>query len=123
MGRWVAVTGMKLKPYCCIACGSTPVDEDGPRQAYFCEAVDVNWGDSLYLCESCVRVLGELAGMLSLDDSKDLKRNLESSKQREDELKEELATLQGRVDRMLDGVRAKKEVQKARPKPRRKVSA
>lgn len=127
MGRWVARQGMHLKPYRCVACGQTPRDDDVEgrpvKQAYFCEGVDVNWGDSVFLCDSCVRVLGELRGMMDVKQADRLKGNVMRYEARIKELEEERDTLQARIDRMLDGVRAKKEAQQARTSKKRKAAA
>jgi hypothetical protein len=116
---WSAVQGMKLKPYCCAACGSSPMEGtenegEGPKQAYFAEGVDINWGDSLYLCDTCVRILGELRGMIDVDKAKKYAKQLDSLRVQYDGLQEEHAALEKRVERMLDGARAKKEVQTSR---------
>jgi hypothetical protein len=120
--RWIKTSGMKLKPYNCAACGSTPQKEDGsgPEDAVFREGVDINWGDSLYLCKTCVRIVGELMGMAEPHEVSELKRKLKDSEDENESLTEDLNTLQSRVDRMLDGARAKKEVAKQRP--RKKVN-
>src|SRR4051812_24624321 len=115
--KWARVVGMKLKPYNCIACGCTPTNEEdpngGPADAYFAEGVDVNWGDSVYLCGTCVRILGELRGMVDTDkvekvqaENKKLKKLLESEEAKHEALKE-------KVSRMVDGAKAKREAKAA----------
>lgn len=127
MGKWVAVQGMKLKPYNCAGCGQTPMtgtergSEDGPKQAYFCEGVDINWGDALYICDSCARVIGQLAGFIEPDQADDLQRTIDRLEEELKETTEDRDTLQNRIDRMLDGKAAIKEARAA--KPRKKVTA
>jgi hypothetical protein len=79
MSRWVVVPAMHLKPYRCIACGSTPRDTTQPDrpnlQAYFREGVDVNFGDSVFLCEECVKVLGSCGVWLTLTRTRRSRRN------------------------------------------------
>lgn len=120
MSRWVVVPAMHLKPYRCIACGSTPRDTSHPDrpnlQAYFREGVDVNFGDSVFLCEECVKVLGQLRGMVDVDVHEKLRKAEKLQCNRADEAEHDLAELQARVDRMLDGVRAKKEASNIRKK-------
>jgi hypothetical protein len=121
--KWTRVEGMKLKPNCCIACGSTGevVDGDGSPEAYFAEAVDVNWGDSLYLCGTCVRILGQLRGMIDVEQAEEAQNRIRTL---EEELSAERAShdqLKTRVERMMDGVRAKKEVQADRPRKKVKT--
>lgn len=116
--KWVAVDAMRLQPYKCIACGSTPRDdsvEGKPNlEAYFCEGVDYDWGKSLYLCGNCVRVLGQLRGMIDVAEAEKLKTKLKAKQEAFTELQGDHEELQTRVARMLDGVRAKKEVQGTR---------
>lgn len=115
MGKWAAVQGMKLRPYRCVGCGNTgEMEEDGPPKAFFCEGVDINWGDSLYLCESCVNVLGQLAGMVTEEEYELAKTRLETLQHKHEQLKQEHDRQDERIDRMLDGVKAKKEATQTR---------
>lgn len=116
MGRWVATNGMRLKPYCCAGCGSTPTDEDGPKQAAFCEGVDINWGDSLYICSSCVHVLCDLFGRVEEITHRRVVSELKGTKAALKAITEDYKVLQAKVDRMLDGAKARKEVQHTRKK-------
>jgi hypothetical protein len=126
--KWVAVDAMRLKPYKCIACGGTPRDdtvEGKPNmQAYFAEGVDYDWGKSLYLCGNCVRVLGLLRGMVDVGPHEKMKAELARVKGELKEARAERDGVQSRIDRMLDGVAAKKESQAARAKKtKEKVNA
>lgn len=113
--KWAVVQGMKLRPYRCVACGNTGEQgEDGPPKAFFAEGADVNWGDSLYLCESCVGVLGQLAGMVSEEEHELVKTKLENLERRHEELQQEYDRQDERIERMLDGVKAKKEATQTR---------
>jgi len=111
---------MHLKPYRCIACGSTPRDTTHPNrpqlQAYFCEGVDVNFGDSVFLCEECVKVLGQLRGMVDVDVHEKLIKLHDGLVRAHQKLVEEYDTQESRIERMLDGVKAKKEVTSSRKK-------
>jgi hypothetical protein len=46
----------------------------GAEPAAFREGVDINWGDSLYICCSCARVIGGLFGMMDPDEVKALRK-------------------------------------------------
>ncbi len=126
--KWSKVSGMKLKPYRCTACGSTPQKEDGsgPEDAYFAEGVDVDWGNSLYICSSCVRVLGQLAGMATPDQVTRLQNEKEQALTEAEELQEELNRTDARLRKIIDGSKAVKE-EKARqakkPTKQKKVKA
>jgi hypothetical protein len=111
--RWVASKGFSQKPYSCVGCGQSPMitNEDGstePAEVYVLEGSDVNWGDTLQLCGSCVRILGELHGMLEPDkvralekEIRDLTKKLEESDGERDEYK-------SLNERMISGARARK---------------
>jgi hypothetical protein len=119
--RWVLST-MKLKPYSCAACGSTPQKEDGTgaEPAAFREGVDINWGDSLYICCSCARVVGGLFGMLDPDEVKALRKENKELGEQLDELREEHETQEALIERIREGTKAQKEI---RQRPKKKVSA
>lgn len=118
--KWAVVQGMRLKPYRCVACGNTGEQgEDGPPQAYFAEGADVNWGDSLYLCESCVRVLGQLAGMATIEQYEALEKKYAHLANKHELLENEHERQSERIDRMLDGVKAKKEARQTRTRAKK----
>lgn len=125
--KWVAVDAMRLKPNKCIACGGTPRDdavEGRPNmRAYFCEGVDYDWGKSLYLCGNCVRVLGLLRGMVDVEDHEKLDTKYKRLIREFQELVDKHEALEDRVDRMLDGVAAKREAQEARKKTSKRKAA
>ena len=78
---WKLVTGMPLQPHACIACGQNPSDVEGrPKEALFAEAVDVDWGNSVYLCASCQNVIVELVTGKTIEEVEKLKDELKSSR-------------------------------------------
>jgi hypothetical protein len=114
MMGWEKQTGYKLKPYSCAACGSSGEHtQEGPPDSYFAQGVDINWGDSLYLCDTCVRILGELRGMLDVDAVAKLKKERDDLARELEEMRRERDQLSNRVSRMLDGARARKEAKEA----------
>lgn len=103
----ILVSGMPLQPHTCVTCGKGPRDESGNiRENVFAEAVDINWGDSVYICPECGTVIGELYGMLREDDVEDLRKKADAY----DELEKKYDKLNKRVKQMVKGARAKKEV-------------
>jgi hypothetical protein len=111
--RWVQTEGFKQKPYHCIACGGAPVvrEEDGngkPDVAYWMEGSDVNWGDSLQLCSSCVRILGELAGMLEPEKVDTLTKRIKELEGKLEEAQGQRDEYQELNERMVSGARARK---------------
>jgi hypothetical protein len=108
--RWVKTEGFKYKPYSCIACGQAPMKDDGsgPEDAVWMEGADVNWGDYLQLCSSCVRIVGELMGMLDPEKVGELKlriRELEKRLQESEGDRDEYKSLN---ETMLAGAKARK---------------
>lgn len=103
----ILVTGMPLQPHSCVCCGKGPRDENGEvRDNVFAEAVDINWGDSVYICPECGFVIGGLYGMLREDEVEELQRELKKLEGVEDKYKK----LNERVKKILAGNKAKKEV-------------
>lgn len=122
--KWVQRKGMHLKPYSCVACGQSATPVNGEMQdAYFAEGVDVNWGDSVFLCESCVWVLGQLAGFLDPDQVNDLKREKSQIEDELEDLKVEHEATEKRMGRILEGSKAMKEARKAKAPAKKKVTA
>lgn len=122
--RWIKVPAMNLKPYRCSACGSTPRDDatGDNLPAFFREGVDINWGDSLYICDTCARIISELYGAIPPEEAVELQNENESLRTELEDTLQELKEVNARVDRMLDGVKAKKEASQARTS-KRKVKA
>lgn len=103
----VLVKGMPLEPHSCAACGGGPRDGDGNIvEAVFAEAVDINWGDSLYICKTCSRVIAELWEFETPEEVEKLKKRIEEL----EAIEEAHEVLKARVRKMLDGSRARKEV-------------
>lgn len=111
--RWVATKGFPQQPYSCVGCGQAPMvreedDSTHPAECYMLEGSDINWGGTLQLCGSCVRIIGELHGMLEPDKVRALEKRIK-------ELEKSLSDAQGDRDeyqalneRMLSGARARK---------------
>lgn len=110
--RWVAVEGFPQQPYSCIGCGQAPmiVDEEGsrPAQAYMLEGSDVNWGGTLQLCSSCVRIIGELHGMLEPDKVRALEKEITALTKRAEDAEGDRDEYQSLNERMLSGAKARK---------------
>src|SRR6266571_3292992 len=88
------VKGMAEIPHHCVICGSNPMDEiTGEQQeAIFAPGVDVNWGDSVYLCKSCVEIMADLFGRVT-------KEGFDKLTAKHEKLKEEHARLQDQHER------------------------
>lgn len=108
--RWIATEGFKQKPYACIGCGQSPMKDDGsgPDEVYVLEGSDVNWGDTLQLCGSCVRIVGELHGMLEPEKVDKLKRKIRELEGNFKDAEGERDEYQALNEKMLAGARARK---------------
>lgn len=103
----ILVTGMPLQPHTCVCCGKGPRDETGEiRENVFAEAVDINWGDSVYICLECGTVIGQLYGMADEEQVSNLRAEVNELK----EIKKKYEKLSKRVKQMLKGNQARKEV-------------
>jgi|SRR5450755_2614311 len=59
-------TGMPLQPCTCLLCGTTPMEDDGTlKRAIFAEGVDVDWGNSVYICWECGELIADLVGRVT----------------------------------------------------------
>lgn len=75
MGDIKRVDVMTENPGICFNCGCS--SEDGkPLGAVTFDGVDINWGDTPYLCENCVNVMADLFDRPSAEDFKELKTKL-----------------------------------------------
>lgn len=55
------VQGMPLMPHTCLLCGQGPTSNDGAtRDVIFAEGVDVDWGNSVYICWECAELIADL---------------------------------------------------------------
>jgi hypothetical protein len=86
-------------------------NEDGstePAEAYMLEGSDVNWGGTLQLCGSCVRIIGELHGMLEPDKVQILEKQIRELEKNLEESEGERIEYQSLNERMLSGAKARK---------------
>jgi hypothetical protein len=91
-----------------------PSDDEGePYPAAFAGGVDIDWGNALYVCRTCARVIGKLFGMMTPEGSEQLRGDYDKLSEEHAELMEEHEALKDKVRRMTDGARARKEAKKA----------
>lgn len=117
------VKGMALSPNACVLCANNPVDEITGEQLehVFAPGVDVNWGNSVYICDSCCQIIADLKGRVTVAGFDKLKEeNKELSKANVD-LKGKLEKAQGFLDRITDGKAAVKQIKNEAGKSKKKV--
>lgn len=102
---------MEEQPGVCAACGCQPSDEEGvPKPAILASGVDINWGDSLYLCEECVFVAGELLGMMRVEKATELKSRNKFLEKQNEKLIKKAQKAKDIASRVLAGKKAEKEL-------------
>jgi len=69
---------MTLPPATCMkcGCGNVPDGDTGEIGPFLDLGLEYNWGDSGYLCMKCVGEMAVIAGWISPDTEKDLKRQI-----------------------------------------------
>jgi hypothetical protein len=106
------VTGMELTPQACILCANNPVDEvTGEQQQHiFAPGVDVNWGDSVYICNSCGQIIADLLGRATTDGFDKLTNKYDELLQEHIDLQEKHEKAKAFIERIKDGNKAIKDV-------------
>lgn len=109
------VQGMELTPQACCLCANNPVDEaTGEQQpAIFAPGVDFNWGDSAYICWSCVGIIADLADRVPIEKYKKVLEAHKRLKDKYEALQEAHAESEAYLDRIRDGAAAAKQIRKA----------
>lgn len=116
------VQGMKLTPQACVLCANNPVDEITGEQQYaiFAPGVDVNWGNSVYICMSCANIIADLIDRSTQEGFDKLKKENEELTEELEELKTQHERAKKLLEKVAEGRKAEKEVKKDK---REKVKA
>jgi outer membrane murein-binding lipoprotein Lpp len=104
----------------CTFCHGVPredgVLEGGPLPGVTAQGVDVNWGDNLYICQDCIRVAGELIGMIPTVKAEKLEKQIDFRNKQVEKLQAQNEKLQAQMDAMLAGAQAAREAKAAAKK-------
>lgn len=108
----VVVKGMELSPNACVLCGSNPGDENTgePKKAIFAEGVDIDWGNSVYICWECGNVIADIVGRSTKEGFDKLEADNEELQEKYDELLERYEADHELVERIRSGNDAIKKV-------------
>lgn len=108
------VKGMELTPQACVLCANNPVDEaTGEQQdAIFAPGVDVNWGNAVYICASCVEIMADLWGRVTKEGFDKLTTEYEALLEQHEHLETEHEKAKALLERVADGRRAEKQIKK-----------
>lgn len=105
------VEGMPLQPYTCLTCGQGPTDNDGNVQkVIFAEGVDIDWGNSVYICYECGELMADLMGRATRWGFDELTQKYEKVKAEYDELLDEHEKQEVLLDKIREGNAAQKQI-------------
>ena len=105
------VQGMENTPNACAICAGNPIDEDGSqRPAIFAEGVDIDWGNSLYICLDCANIIASLVHRPDGEYVEQLEAKHEALMEAHVTLEREHEELQGELDKIREGSSALKRV-------------
>jgi hypothetical protein len=107
------VDKFEQQPAVCMHCGSSGVNEEVDEPKIELVGIDINWGDTPYLCGECVKMICDLADRKTQREFNGLSQELQEARDTIEELEDKNETLQAKVDKILEGSRAKKELREA----------
>lgn len=101
--------GMPLQPNTCLTCSCNPTNPDGSQMmAVFAEGVDVDWGNSVYICMECADLVADLIGRVPREFSDKTEAELEALKVEHTELIEAHEAQEALIQKIRDGGAAQK---------------
>jgi len=89
-------------------CGNVPDGDTGEIGPFLDLGLEYNWGDSGYLCMRCVSEMAVIAGWISPDTEKDLRKQI---KRLEKKLHDKQAEIEVRARREQTAVRRARAVE------------
>lgn len=111
---------MRKAPGRCGICNTTPMENGEPKPAIDTN-VDVDWGNNLYICDECVRVIGELMGWVTPEEHAKLREDYNDLEKRHTKLREQFESQRDTLERIVSGKKAEREHKGKKKKKRRKV--
>jgi hypothetical protein len=112
------VDKMTQVPATCLLCHNSPVDETRedrrPLPAVFAPGLDVNWGESVYICAGCAGLIADLIGRRSGADFEKIESRKDFLEKRMKKVSAELDTTKARLDKIVEGKKAVKEAREAK---------
>lgn len=110
---------MRKAPGRCGICNTTPMENGEPKPAIDTN-VDVDWGNNLYICDECVRVIGELMGWTPPEVYAKLMESYADLESRHEKLRSKFKELRGRLDAVIAGKKAERKHKVSKRKARSK---
>jgi hypothetical protein len=104
---------MTQSPATCLLCHNSPVDETRedrrPLPAIFAPGLDVNWGESVYICAGCAGLMADLMDRPSRAEVEKIEGRRDFLEKRVKKISGELAKKTSQLERIIAGKRAVKE--------------
>lgn len=105
------ITGMPLLPHTCTLCGQGPTDNDGnQRDVIFAEGIDIDWGNSVYICWECSELIADLVGRVTREGFDRLEEDNAELQEKYDTLLGEHQEQEALLDKIREGNKAQKRI-------------
>lgn len=99
-----------MPPACCFICAGTPVDEDDESHPLlpfvYPEGMDINWGETPYMCWTCVGLMADLIGRPDAEKIKAAVRGARLMKKHNERLVSQNDELKASLKAVLEGSEA-----------------
>jgi hypothetical protein len=95
--------GPTLPPQHCMFCGSTPSRDGRVLEMVTCEGMDINWGETPYICWDCCGIISDLIGRPSEEIVKAGVRGARLQKKHNERLVAENEKLKAVIGGLIDG--------------------
>lgn len=93
-----------LPPGDCFICSSRPVDEHGePYEFVYPEGMDINWGETPYICRDCCGIIADLIGRPDEEKIKAAVRGARLQKKHNEKLVDQNEELTKLMKGLLEG--------------------
>lgn len=107
--------GMPLQPNTCLTCGCNPTNPDGSQmEAVFAEGVDVDWGNSVYICMECANLIADLVSRVPREFSDKTEAELDDLRREHSELLEKFEAQEALIQKIRDGGSAQKTLRETK---------
>ncbi len=108
----VLVHGMPDTPNACAICGGNAYDEvKGEQQdAIWAEGIDIDWGNSLYICLECAHIIANLIDRATQKGFDKVVAERDGLKAELEVLQEKYDEAQGFLDKIREGAAARKKL-------------
>lgn len=105
---------MDEQPYSCLVCGGDPKDEMGKSKPGMVKAtgIDVDWGNSVFLCGECTNLIADLIGRAKQTDHEALQDEYREAMKELRKLNKRFTRLRNQAQAMASGEKAKKELRR-----------